>query len=206
MKKLPKTLNLTLKIWRQQGPQSKGRFEKIPVKNVSVHMSFIELLDSVNEQLTLEGRDPIAFDNDCREGICGACGAVVEGRAHGPEKATTLCQLHMRKFSDGDTIVVEPFRAKAFKVVKDLVVDRSALDKIIQSGGYISVNTGGSPDANALPIAQETADKAMMPRHVSAAARVSQPVPAHLQCYLSVARFLNWHCCPRANPKPRSVL
>ena len=161
MKKLPRTIDITLKIWRQQGSKSKGHFEKIPMKNVSVHMSFIELLDTVNEKLTLEGKDPIAFDNDCREGICGACGAVVDGQAHGPEKATTLCQLHMRKFSNGDTIVVEPFRARAFKVVKDLVIDRSPLDKIIQAGGYISVNTGGSPDANALPISQETADKAM---------------------------------------------
>ena len=130
MKKLPKTLNLTLKIWRQQGPQSKGRFEKIPVKNVSVHMSFIELLDSVNEQLTLEGRDPIAFDNDCREGICGACGAVVEGRAHGPEKATTLCQLHMRHFKDGDTLVIEPFRSRAFPIKKDLIRIPSDLGKL----------------------------------------------------------------------------
>lgn len=161
MKKLPQTINITLKVWRQQGSQDKGRFEEIPVKNVSVHMSFIELLDTVNEQLTIEGKNPIAFDNDCREGICGACGAVVDGQAHGPEKATTLCQLHMRKFSDGDKIVVEPFRARAYKVVKDLVVDRSALDKVIQAGGYISVNTGGSPDANALPIPQIMADKAM---------------------------------------------
>jgi succinate dehydrogenase / fumarate reductase iron-sulfur subunit len=150
-----------LKVWRQQGPEGKGAFEDIPVKDVSVHMSFLELLDTVNEQLSIEGRDPIAFDNDCREGICGMCGAVVNGRAHGPEKATTLCQLHMRKFSDGDAIVLEPFRARAFKLIKDLVVDRSALDKIIQAGGYISVNTGGAPDANALPIPQETADKAM---------------------------------------------
>ncbi|MGD8297357.1 MAG: succinate dehydrogenase/fumarate reductase iron-sulfur subunit [Desulfobacterales bacterium] len=161
MKKLPKTINITLRVWRQQGHENKGRFENIPVKDVSVHMSFIELLDSVNEQLTLDGKVPIAFDNDCREGICGTCGTVVNGQAHGPEKATTLCQLHMRKFSDGDTIVVEPFRARAFKLIKDLVVDRSTLDKVIQAGGYISVNTGGSPDANALPIAQEIADKAM---------------------------------------------
>ena len=161
MKKLPQTINITLKVWRQRGSQNNGRFEEIPVKNVSVHMSFIELLDTVNEQLTLEGKDPVAFDNDCREGICGACGAVVDGRAHGPEKATTLCQLHMRKFSDGDTIVVEPFRARAYKVVKDLVVDRSSLDKVIQAGGYISANTGGAPDANALPIPQKVADKAM---------------------------------------------
>ena len=124
-------------------------------------MSFIEMLDTVNEQLTLEGKEPIAFDNDCREGICGTCGAVVNGMAHGPQKATTLCQLHMRTFTDGDTIVVEPFRARAFKIVRDLVVDRSTLDRIIQAGGYISVNTGGAPEANAIPIPQEIAEKAM---------------------------------------------
>ncbi|MDJ0985125.1 MAG: succinate dehydrogenase/fumarate reductase iron-sulfur subunit [Desulfobacterales bacterium] len=161
MKKLPKTLNLTLKVWRQQGTEKKGHFETVTARDISVHMSFIEMLDSVNEQLTLEGKDPIAFDNDCREGICGTCGAVVDGRAHGPQKATTLCQLHMRQFSDGDTIIVEPFRARAFKVVKDLVVDRSALDKIMAAGGFISANTGGAPDGNALPIAQDVAEKAM---------------------------------------------
>ena len=161
MKKLPKTINLTLKVWRQKGPKDRGRFETIPAKNISVHTSFLEMLDSVNEQLTLEGKDPIAFDNDCREGICGMCGAVINGRAHGPEKATTLCQLHMRKFADGDTVAIEPFRARAFKVIKDLVADRSAFDEIIQAGGYISVNTGGAPDANAIPIPQEIAEKAM---------------------------------------------
>ena len=161
MKKIAKTINVTLKVWRQPGPDAKGHFETIAAENISVHMSFIEMLDTVNEQLTLDGKDPIAFDNDCREGICGTCGAVVDGRAHGPQKATTLCQLHMRRFSDGDTIAVEPFRARAFKVVKDLVVDRSAFDKIIQAGGYISVNTGGAPDGNAIPIPQKIADKAM---------------------------------------------
>ena len=161
MKKLPKAINLTLKVWRQKGSKDKGRFETIPAKDVSVHTSFLEMLDSVNEQLTLAGKDPIAFDNDCREGICGMCGAVINGRAHGPEKVTTLCQLHMRKFADGDTIAIEPFRARAFKVIKDLVADRSAFDEIIQAGGYISVNTGGAPDANAIPIPQEIAEKAM---------------------------------------------
>lgn len=161
MKKLPTTINLTLKVWRQKGPKDKGRFETIPAKDISIHTSFLEMLDSVNDQLTLEGKDPIAFDNDCREGICGMCGAVINGRAHGPEKATTLCQLHMRKFENGDTIAIEPFRARAFKVIKDLVADRSAFDDIIQAGGYISVNTGGAPDANAIPIPQEIAEKAM---------------------------------------------
>ena len=161
MKKLPKTITLTLNVWRQKGPEDKGHFETIPAKNISVHMSFLEMLDAVNEQLTLEGKDPIAFDNDCREGICGMCGTLIDGHAHGPEKATTVCQLHMRKFTDGDTIVIEPFRAKAFKVVKDLVVDRSAFDNIIAAGGYISANTGGAPDANAIPIPQEITEKAM---------------------------------------------
>jgi succinate dehydrogenase / fumarate reductase iron-sulfur subunit len=161
VKKLPKTITLTLKVWRQKGSEDKGHFEAIPAKHISVHMSFLEMLDAVNEQLTLEGKDPIAFDNDCREGICGMCGTVINGHAHGPEKATTVCQLHMRKFSDGDTVVIEPFRAKAFKVVKDLVVDRSAFDNIIAGGGYISANTGGAPDANAIPIPQEVAEKAM---------------------------------------------
>jgi succinate dehydrogenase / fumarate reductase iron-sulfur subunit len=124
-------------------------------------MSFLEMLDSVNEQLTVEGKEPIAFDNDCREGICGMCGTVINGHAHGPQKATTVCQLHMRKFSDGDTLVIEPFRARAFKVIKDLVIDRSAFDDIIAAGGYISANTGGAPDANAIPIPQEVAEKAM---------------------------------------------
>ena len=161
MKKLPKTINLTLNVWRQQGTADKGHFENIPAKSISVHMSFLEMLDSVNEQLTLEGKEPIAFDNDCREGICGMCGTVINGHAHGPQMAATVCQLHMRKFSDGDTIVIEPFRARAFKVIKDLVVDRSAFDQIMSAGGYISANTGGAPDANALPVPQEVAEKAM---------------------------------------------
>lgn len=155
------TINITLKVWRQKGPKDKGRFETIPVKDVETHMSFLEMLDVVNERLTLEGKEPIEFDNDCREGICGMCGAVINGIAHGPERAMTLCQLHMRKFSDGDTIAVEPWRARAFKVVKDLIVDRSPLDKIIQAGGFVSAIAGGAPDGNALPISQEIAEKAM---------------------------------------------
>jgi len=155
------TINITLKVWRQKGPDYKGRLETISVNDVETHMSFLEMLDVVNERLTLEGKVPIEFDNDCREGICGMCGAVVNGVAHGPEKAMTLCQLHMRKFSDGDTIFVEPLRARAFKVVKDLIVDRSPLDKIIQAGGFVSMVTGGAPDANAIPIPQEIAEKAM---------------------------------------------
>jgi succinate dehydrogenase / fumarate reductase iron-sulfur subunit len=156
-----KTINLTLKVWRQSGPKSKGRFETYKADHISTDMSFLEMIDVVNEQLTLDGKDPIAFDHDCREGICGMCGAVVNGRPHGPQKATTLCQLHMRHFDDGDVIAIEPFRSMAFKVIKDLVVDRGALDKIMQAGGYISVNAGGAPDANSLPVGQETAELAM---------------------------------------------
>jgi succinate dehydrogenase / fumarate reductase iron-sulfur subunit len=156
-----KTINLTLKVWRQNGPQTKGRFETYKAHNISTDMSFLEMIDVVNEQLTLDGKEPIAFDHDCREGICGMCGAVINGRPHGPEKATTLCQLHMRHFNNGDVIAIEPFRALAYKVIKDLAVDRSALDKIMQAGGYISVNAGGAPDANCLPIGQETAELAM---------------------------------------------
>lgn len=157
----PETINVTLKVWRQNGPGDRGHFETIDAKDVETGSSFLEMLDFLNEKLILEDRDPIEFDNDCREGICGTCGAVVNGIPHGHRKAETLCQLHMREFDDGDTIVVEPFRSRAFKVVKDLMVDRSAFDRIIQAGGYISVNTGGAVDANALPIAQEKAEDAM---------------------------------------------
>jgi succinate dehydrogenase / fumarate reductase iron-sulfur subunit len=156
-----KTINLTLKVWRQQEANAKGHFDTYAARNISTDASFLEMLDVVNEELTLQGKDPIAFDYDCREGICGMCGSVVSGRAHGPERETTLCQLHMRHFKDGDTIVIEPFRARAFPVIKDLVVDRSALDKIIQAGGYISVNTGQATEANSLPVPQETAELAM---------------------------------------------
>ena len=155
------SINLTLKVWRQEGPKARGRFETIPVEDVDCNMSFLEMLDALNEKLILEDQEPIEFDNDCREGICGTCGAMVNGIPHGHGKGMTICQLHMRAFNDGDTIVVEPFRARAFKVIKDLIVDRGALDKIIQAGGYISVNTGGTPDANAIPIAQETVEEAM---------------------------------------------
>jgi succinate dehydrogenase / fumarate reductase iron-sulfur subunit len=156
-----KTIHLTLKVWRQTGSGDKGRFESYPARNISTDMSFLEMLDVVNEQLTLENREPIAFEHDCREGICGTCGTLVNGRAHGQLKGTTLCQLHMRHFADGDTLVIEPFRARAFPVIKDLVVDRSALDRVIQAGGFISVDTGSAPEANTLPVPQDRAERAM---------------------------------------------
>ncbi|KIC94949.1 succinate dehydrogenase/fumarate reductase iron-sulfur subunit [Flavihumibacter solisilvae] len=152
------TMSLTLKVWKQQNSQDKGRFETYQVKDISSEMSFLEMFDVLNEQLIREGKDPIAFDHDCREGICGTCSMYIDGRPHGPWHANTTCQLHMRAYKDGDTIVVEPWRANAFPVIKDLVVDRSAFDRIIQAGGYISVNTGNAVDANALPVDKDKAD------------------------------------------------
>ncbi len=158
---MTKSMNITLKVWRQKGPNVRGELQTIEATDISADMSFLEMIDVVNEKLTLDGDEPIAFDHDCREGICGMCGAVVNGRAHGPEKGTTLCQLHMRHFSDGDTVVVEPWRSRAFPIIRDLAVDRGALDKIIQAGGYISVNAGGAPDGNTLPVPQDVAEKSM---------------------------------------------
>ncbi len=156
------TMNLTLKVWRQKNVASKGYFESYPVKNISSEMSFLEMIDVLNEELIAAGKDPIAFDHDCREGICGACSMYINGRPHGPWEQNTTCQLHMRAYKDGDTIVIEPWRAKAFPVIKDLMVDRSAFDRIIQAGGYISVNTGNAVDANAIPINKQNADDAFM--------------------------------------------
>jgi succinate dehydrogenase / fumarate reductase iron-sulfur subunit len=154
------SMNLTLQIWRQKNSRAKGDFETYQVKDISSEMSFLEMIDVLNEQLIKEGKDPIAFDHDCREGICGSCSMHINGRPHGPWHATTVCQLHMRAFKNGDTIVVEPWRSKAFPVIKDLIVDRSAFDRIIQAGGYISVNTGNAVDANAIPIDKNDADDA----------------------------------------------
>jgi succinate dehydrogenase / fumarate reductase, iron-sulfur subunit len=154
-------MNLRLRIWRQKNAGTPGKFTEYNAKDISPDMSFLEMLDVVNEGLIAQGEEQIAFDHDCREGICGMCGLVINGEAHGPLAATTTCQLHMRSFKDGDTITIEPWRAGPFPVIKDLVVDRSAFDRIIQSGGYVSVSTGGAPDGNALPIPKEDADKAM---------------------------------------------
>ena len=154
-------MRLNLRIWRQAGPDAKGRLEDYTAGNVSPDMSFLEMLDVVNEGLIRQGKDAIAFDSDCREGICGTCSLVVNGVAHGPDRGTTVCQLHMRRFKDGETITIEPWRAKAFPVIKDLVVDRSALDRIIAAGGFVSVNCGGAPDGNAIPIPKELSEAAM---------------------------------------------
>jgi len=154
-------MKLTLKVWRQAGPEKTGFFETHELDGVSEDSSFLEMLDQLNEQLLAEGEEPVAFDHDCREGICGSCSLTINGHPHGPENSTTTCQLHMRKFKDGETLTIEPFRARAFPLVRDLVVDRSAFDKITQAGGFITVRTGSAPDGNALPIPKEDSDQAM---------------------------------------------
>jgi succinate dehydrogenase / fumarate reductase iron-sulfur subunit len=153
-------MKLTLKVWRQKNKNDKGGFETYQLDDVDVHASFLEMFDVLNERLISEGKDPVAFDHDCREGICGACGMVINGRPHGPLKATTTCQLHLRHFKDGDTITVEPWRAQGFPVIKDLVTDRSAFDRIIAAGGFVSVNTGQAPEANSIPIEKNRSDTA----------------------------------------------
>src|SRR6187431_2421717 len=153
-------MKLTLRVWRQKGPSERGRMVSYEVTDVSPDMSFLEMLDVLNERLILDGEDPVAFDHDCREGICGMCSLVIDGSPHGPQQATTTCQLHMRHFEDGDVITIEPWRASAFPVVKDLVVDRSAFDRIIQAGGYVSAPTGSAPDAHATPVGKRDADRA----------------------------------------------
>ena len=156
-----RTLNLTLHVWRQKNRRAQGRFVTYEARDISTDMSFLEMLDVVNEGLIQRGEEPIAFDHDCREGICGQCGVVINGEAHGPRRATTTCQLHMRSFKDGDALTIEPWRAAAFPVIKDLMVDRSAFDRIIAAGGFISVNTGNAPDANAILVPKDNADLAM---------------------------------------------
>jgi succinate dehydrogenase / fumarate reductase iron-sulfur subunit len=154
-------MNLKLKIWRQRDPNTRGKFVNYKLKDVSPDSSFLEMLDVLNEELVAKDEEPIVFDDDCREGICGACGMVINGRPHGPDSLITVCQLHMRKFKDGDTIVIEPWRARAFPIIRDLMVDRSAFDTLIQESGYVSVNTGSAPDANSIPVPKKFADLSM---------------------------------------------
>lgn len=158
---MEKLINITLKVWRQRGPKEKGAFETYPLNDISTESSFLEMLDILNENLINEGKEPVVFDHDCREGICGMCSLYVNGHPHGPDEDVTTCQLHMRKFKDGETITVEPWRSAGFPVIRDLMVDRTAFDKIMQAGGYVNVNTGGVPDANAIPISKVHADEAM---------------------------------------------
>lgn len=158
---MEKLININLRIWRQRGPKEKGHFESYKLDNVSTDSSFLEMLDMLNEKLIESGEEPVVFDHDCREGICGMCSLYINGHPHGPDEDITTCQLHMRKFKDGDTITIEPWRSHGFPIIRDLMVDRTAFDKIMQAGGYISVNTGGAPDANAIPIPKRIADMAM---------------------------------------------
>lgn len=158
---MDKNINVTLKVWRQKGPKEKGRFETYQLNNIFQGASFLEMLDILNEQLIKEGKDPVVFDHDCREGICGMCSLYINGHPHGATTGATTCQLYMRRFNDGDTITIEPWRSAGFPIIRDLMVDRSAYDKIIQAGGFVSVNTGGVPDANAIAIPKEDADLAM---------------------------------------------
>lgn len=158
---MSKEMTIHLKYWKQDGPDTPGRFEEKTLDSVNEHMSFLEMLDVLNEELMLEGKEPVEFDYDCREGICGSCNLVINGQAHGPKQRVAACQLHMRNYSDGDKITIEPPRASSFPVIKDLVVDRSAFDRIIQAGGYVSVKTGSAPDANSIPVKQEAANTAM---------------------------------------------
>lgn len=158
---MDKNINITLKVWRQKGPKEKGAFETYQLKDISQGSSFLEMLDVLNEQLVNEGREPVFFDHDCCEGICGMCSLYINGHPHGPDSAITTCQLHMRKFHDGETITIEPWRSAGFPIIRDLTVDRQAYDKIMQAGGFVSVNTGGVPDANAIPIPKKDADLAM---------------------------------------------
>ena len=158
---MSRTIHLTLKVWRQEGAEERGRLETYETRDISTDMSFLEMLDVVNERLTLGGKEPIAFDHDCREGICGMCGTMVNGHAHGGHKGTTLCQVHMRLFQDGSHIYIEPWRAKAFPIIRDLMVDRGAFDSIQQAGGYVAVNTGAAPEAASLPVPKKKAEAAM---------------------------------------------
>ncbi|MFV0539006.1 MAG: succinate dehydrogenase/fumarate reductase iron-sulfur subunit [Dysgonomonas sp.] len=158
---MEKLINITLKVWRQRGPQVKGAFETHKLDGISTESSFLEMLDILNEKLINEGKEPVVFDHDCREGICGMCSLYINGHPHGPDEDITTCQLHMRKFKDGETITIEPWRSHGFPVIRDLMVDRNAFDKIMQAGGYVNVNTGGIPDANAIPIPKTDADEAM---------------------------------------------
>lgn len=197
-------MNLTLKVWRQSGPSAQGSFQEIQARDISEDSSFLEMLDVVNEKLESEGKSPIAFDHDCREGICGMCSLMINGFAHGPEQRTTTCQLHMRHFKDGDTIVIEPWRARAFPVIKDLIVDRSSFDRIIQAGGYVSVSTGGVPDANALLVPKHDADHAFNAAAcIACGACVAQCKNASAQLFVS-AKINHLNFLPQGKPEAKA--
>lgn len=199
-------MNLTLRIWRQSGPEDPGAMHEYQIRGISEESSFLEMLDVLNEELFARGEEPIAFDSDCREGICGQCGLVIDGIAHGPE-VTTTCQLHMRSFHDGDTITIEPWRAEAFPVIKDLVVNRAALDRIIQAGGYISVNTGAAPEAHSTPVPKQNADKAFTAAACIGCGACVAACPNASAMLFTAAKVTHLHMLPQGQPEnlPRVV-
>ena len=194
-------MNLTLRIWRQAGPSAPGRLVEYPAAEINPDMSFLEMLDVVNEGLVARSEEPIAFDHDCREGICGACGMMINGIAHGPMVATATCQLHMRHFRDGDVIWIEPWRARAFPVVKDLIVDRSAFDRIIAAGGFISVNTGSAPEANSIPVAKQQADDAMDAAACIACGACAAACPNGSASLFTAAKLTHLGLLPQGQPE-----
>jgi succinate dehydrogenase / fumarate reductase, iron-sulfur subunit len=193
-------MNLTLKVWRQATPDSAGDFETYQVADVTDEMSFLELLDVLNEQLVTEGREPVAFDSDCREGICGSCGVMIDGQAHGPQRGTATCQLHMRSYRDGDTIVVEPFRSAGFPIIKDLMVDRSAFDRIIEAGGFITVPTGSAPDANLTRVPKQDSDRAMDAAACIGCGACVAACPNGAGQLFTSAKLAHLNLLPRASP------
>ena len=197
----PRTIDLTLHVWRQSGPDQPGRMETIPAGNISVEMSFLEMLDVVNDRLTREGKEPIAFDHDCREGICGSCGMMINGVAHGPMRATTTCQLHMRSFTDGQEVWIEPWRARAFPVLKDLVVDRSAFDRIVQAGGYITAPTGSAPEANSTPVPKSDADASFEAANCIACGACVAACPNASAMLFTAAKVTHLGLLPQGQPE-----
>ena len=196
-------MQINLKIWRQANPESKGQLKSYTVPDANPNMSFIELLDTLNEQLIIKGEEPVAFDSDCGEGICGSCGMVINGVAHGEQKQTAVCQLHLRSFNDGDTLTIEPWRAAAFPLVKDLVVDRSAFDRIVAAGGYVSVNTGAAPDANSLPVPKENSDRAFDYAACIGCGACVAACP-NASASLPPLKYLIWLCFPKEIPNANS--
>jgi succinate dehydrogenase / fumarate reductase iron-sulfur subunit len=194
-------MDLTLYVWRQKGPNAKGQMVKYDARGVSEHMSFLEMLDVVNEGLIMRSEEPIAFDSDCREGICGMCSLVINGRPHGPEQGTTVCQLHMRSFRDGETIYIEPWRARAFPVIRDLVVDRSAFDRVVQAGGYISVNCGSAPEANAIPVPKDSADRAFAAAACIGCGACVAACPNGSAMLFTAAKLTHLHNLPQGQPE-----
>ena len=194
-------MNLTLHVWRQESPEASGRFETYTAENIDEHMSFLEMLDAVNERLTAEGKEPIAFDHDCREGICGSCGFMIDGEAHGPLPETTVCQLHMRQYRDGAEIWIEPWRARAFPVIKDLVVDRASFDRIIQAGGYISVRTGSAPEANSIPVPKDNADLAMSAAECIGCGACVAACPNASAMLFTAAKVAHLNLLPQGQPE-----